>query len=358
MHPIRLICPMLAAGILLSGCNTAHEDAEHSAAETAETQTAAVTEAAAETSQTETTAAPEPERFAFNPHVYSPKLSAEIPPHHWQSFYNFCDALRKGEQTFACASQEAYDWVMDSCVLGHLMPPACMMISGESSDGSVPFEKGVGRIYYRIPVSEYAVRQAEFEQRVTDVLNSCLEPDDNDFEKCLKLYDYMESNYTYEDYPEGCPDGAYYYTFMNHKGVCDELSGVYMYLLLQVGIDAVEVSCCVPSMCHAWNYVILDGQGYHIDPTWSLKTDPSEKKLCLEYFMMTDEHRIRDGCPVDDLTVDLLPQYWANQSSLTFPATDDSYSTAYYSTLDALDEEHKILHYTDIYDQSYEMPYH
>ncbi len=352
-----ITCVLFAAAFLLSGCRADQAQPRHqsSAAETtAETSGTVLSEE----TQTETTAAAaEPESFAFNPHVYSPKLAEEIPQDHWESFYHLCDALRAGETTFACSSREAYEWATDPSILGHLFPPACMKITGESNDGTVPFENGTGRIYYRIPVEEYKERQAEFEEAVTNVLNGCLEADDDDFEKCLKLYNYMESNYIYENFPEGCGDGAYYYTFMTHKGVCDELSGVYVYLLMQVGVDALEIGCFEPDMCHAWTYVILDGQGYHIDPTWALMSGFDTEKLCLEYFMMTDEHRISDGCPVDDLTVDLLPEFWVNMSSLTFPATDDRFYAKDFATLDSLDEKNKILHYTDMYGTSFEMSY-
>ena len=350
---------LLAASVLLSGCRAKPVPDSRTTANTTAGTTAETTDTAEQTTkQSETTTTPEPERFTFNPHVYSPTLGTEIPQDHWDSFYNLCDALRAGGDTFACSSQEAYDFSMDSCVLAHLLPPSCMKISGESNDQTKPYENGVGRIYYNIPPEEYVKRQAEFEEKVVDVLNTCLEPDDDDFEKCLKLYRYMEMNYIYEDFPQGCGDGAYYYTFMTHKGVCDEISGVYMYLLLQVGVDVLEVGCTVPTMAHAWNYVIIDGHGYHIDPTWSLMPDHEiDASLSLEYFMMTDEHRIGDGCDLDELTVDLLPKYWLSNSTLKLPETDDRFYAKDYSKLDSLDEENKIMHYTDMYGNSFELYY-
>ena len=350
---------LLAASVLLTGCRAKPEPDSQTTANTAAETTAETTASAEQTTtQTETTAAPEPERFTFDPHVYPATLGVQIPQDHWDSFYNLCDALRKGENTFACSSQEAYDFVMDPSVLAHLFPPSCMKISGKSSDQTKPYENGVGRIFYSIPAAEYVKRQTEFEEKVVDVLNANLETDDDDFEKCLKLYRYMEMNYTYEDFPQGCGDGAYYYTFMTHKGVCDEISGVYMYLLLQAGVDVLEVGCCVPTMAHAWNYVIIDGHGYHIDPTWSLMPEHEiDASLSLEYFMMTDEHRINDGCDLEELTVDLLPEYWLKNSALKLPKPDDRFYAKDYSKLDSLDEENKIMHYTDMYGESFELHY-
>ena len=350
---------LAAALICMTGCSADQQSSVKEPDQTA-AQTEPTTEPTAasttEATTTETTAPP-PEPYRFDPHVYSPKLAPEIPQKNWEAFYNLCDALRAGEFTFACADREAYDWATDPAVLGHLFPPACMKITGESNDGTVPFENGVGRIYYNIPPGEYTQRQAEFEETVTGVLNSVLEPDDDDFEKCLKLYDYMESNFTYELYPEGSTDGAHYYTLMNHRGVCDELSGVYVYYLLQAGVDAVQLGCFEPEMCHSWVYVILNGKGYHVDPTWALKDSLETQKLRLEYFMMTDARRTETGCPVTDLTAALLPCFWVNRSSLTFPADDDRYYMKDYSDFDSLDEQNKTVHYTDMYGESHEMCY-
>lgn len=347
---------MLAA-ICLTGCAAnSQPEPEETGTQTASAATETTAAKPATTTETTTTAPPR-EPCRFNPHVYSPMLAAEIPQESWDAFYSLCDALRAGETTFSCASQSAYDWATDPAVLGHLFPVACMMISGESNDGTTPFENGTGRICYNIPIEEYTARQAEFEEAVTAVLNGCLAPDDDDFEKCFKLYRYMESTYTYESFPESSTDGAHYSAMRDHKGACDQISGVYACYLMQVGIDAVQVGCFDPDMCHAWTYVKLDGQGYHIDPTWALMSDRQTDRLLLEYFMMTDVRRTETDCPVDDLTVAVLPQFWVKETSLTFPAADDRNYMGDYSTLDLLDEQTKTVHYTDMYGESHEMHY-
>lgn len=358
MNKRKTVCILFAASAVLSGCRADSVSSDTETAEHTETEAAAETAdtAPAET-QTETTAEPEQKPYEFNPHVYSPKMSAVIPQEKWDALYCLCDALRAGEDTFSCASEEAYKWATDPCILSQLFPAACITVTGVSNDGTVPFENGIGRIYYQIPVEEYVKRQADFEESVVDVLNTYLEPDDNEYEKCLKLYDYMESNYDYENVPETLDCGASYYTFIHRKGVCDELSAVFTYFLMQVGVDALAVGCFDPDMCHSWTYVTISGQGYHIDPTWSLKSQSGTDELDLEYFMMTDEHRINDGCTLDDLTVDLLPEFWVNFSTLRFPADDDRYSIPYHAVLNSIDEEKKIVYYTDMYGVSSELHY-
>ena len=362
MHREQYLSLVLAGMVLLSfgGCNKAEDSdaitdttagfiVSEGLDQTEMTQTETSETSAATTEITESS-------IEFNPHVYVSKLSTVIPQDHWESFYNLCDALRAGEDTFECSSQEAYDWATDPVTLNELFPAACMRISGKSDDGSVPFENGVGRIYYQMPVEEYVARQAEFEAIIADVLNTYLEPDDNDFEKCLKLYDYMESTYFYEEIPQYSGNGASYYTIMNRKGVCYELSSVYSYLLLQVGVDALNVGCYAPGMDHAWTYVVVDGVGYHVDATWSLKSYLYNDDLCLEYFMMTDDNRTASGCPVDDLTVPLLPGYWVKFSTVTFEAPEQKYHFSSVSRYRYLDEDEKILYYDDsegLYSVSY-----
>ena len=304
----------------------------------------------AETSQQETDTEAEPQLYEFNPHLHSDLLAKEIPQENWDAMYSLSDALRTGADTFECSGREAYDWCMDSVNLANLIPAACMRITSESSDGTIPFENGRGRIYYKMPAEEYVVRQAEFEKMIADVLNEYLEKDDNDFEKCLKLYDYMESNYSYDYDPntdEKSEDGYVYSAFMTHKGQCIDLSAVYCHLLLQAGVDALNVGCFYDNMDHAWTYAIVNGQGYHIDPTWALKDVLYTDSLYLSYFMMTDEIRTSTGCPVDDLTVQMLPKFWVKSSSITLPATDDRYYVGDSAVFKSLDEKNKILCYLD-----------
>ena len=299
-----------------------------------------------------------PELYEFNPHVYSPTLAQEIPQDYWDSFYNMCDALRKGESAFDCSSQDAYDFCMLPATTANFFPAACTKISGESDDGSIPYENGTGRIYYKMPVEEFIQRQADFELLIEDILNSNLESDDNEFEKALKLYLYIGNNYYYDDSAVREGECAYYRTFTEKKGMCVDYGSVYGYLLLQVGIDALDIGCFEPDMCHAWTYVVIDGQGYHCDTTWALKSCyQGVDGVYLDYFLMSDEDRNEDGCLVRDLTMQALPQFSLSRSRIVLSATDEQYSFPDWSVFDSLDEENKVLYYRDMYGNLCEMSY-
>ena len=168
---------------MVSGCNRGKaETTEQTVLSGVAGQTA--TSDVTETSVTETTAS---EPFEFNPHVYSGKIAERVPQDYWDSFYNLCDALRKGEDTFQCSSQEAYNWATDVGVLCDLFPPAGAKIEGKSTDGSPAFENGIGKITYKTDIDEWKKREADFEAMIVDIINSTVEKDDTDFETTLSL---------------------------------------------------------------------------------------------------------------------------------------------------------------------------
>ena len=357
MNYKRIIGTLLAASVLLAGCSVRADNDETAingltALGSAEESDTAVTETE------ETTETAEMRFFEFNPHVYSKVLAEEIPQDYWDSFYNLCDALREGETEFECSSQEAYDFCMLDSTLANFFPAACIKITGTANDGTVPFENRTGRIYYKMPVEEYVARQADFEALITGILNETLEYDDDDFEKCLKLYLYVAENYDYDEDDVVPGDAAFYSTFINKKGMCVDFGAIYGYLLLQVGIDALDIGCFEPDMCHAWTYVVLNGKGYHVDTTWALTSCyPGVDGVYLEFFLMSDEDRNRDGCLVRDLTMQALPQFFLSNSKIKLTADDEQYSFPDFSTFESLDEENKILYYKDMSGNLCEMKY-
>ena len=345
---------MLAVSFLISGCNkgkTEATDKTDISGVAGQTAASDITTS----SQIETTAS---EPFEFNPHVYSGKIAERIPQDYWDAFYNLCDALRKGEDTFGCSSQEAYNWATDVSVLCDLFPPAGAKIEGKSTDGSPAYENGTGKIHYNMPVEDFLKRESDFEVLITDILNSTIEKDDTEYERALKLYLYVAKNYVY-DYSliENLSNDENYVfaCFKEKKGQCVNFASVYAYLLLQAGIDAVSYRI-YEELCHAWTYAVIDGKGYHIDTTWALQADGIEG-VYLDYFMMSDKERIADGCTLTDPNVTLLPECSVNKTNVKFDAKDGQYCIRDYCRFVSLDEEKKIVHYTDLYGEPKEFCY-
>ena len=194
----KLIGISLAFVLLATGCSTKGSETETTtelesivAADTTETSEA-------ETSQTETKAE---STYKFNPHLYSKTVGDAIPDDYYQALYNLIDALREGKDTFECPSQEAYDWAIKDTTLNNLFPAAWMKVTGVSNDGTVPYENGIGRIYYNMPADEFVTREAEYEAEIEEVLNTWLEDDDTDFDSEMVMTDM--DGYQYDEDQDG-----------------------------------------------------------------------------------------------------------------------------------------------------------
>lgn len=361
----RITSLMLAAiifvsAVLITGCigktpgSEADASASPTAADTAEpageptqevTEAPAVTDEPTVTEEPVVTEEPGP-AYEYDPHPYVPTIAEDVPQEYWEALYNLSDALRAGETTFECASEAAYKWATDPSVLTQLLPAACVKIKAQGSDGSAPYENGVGRIYYQIPIDEFLERQEAFETLVEDVLNTCLEPDDDEFEKTLKLFRYIAINYNYNyDFIENMDDGSVYHTIMARSGQCIDLASVFSFFLLQAGVEAMQVGGSAPDMDHAWTYLVLNGKGYYSDVTWSLVSEDGCDPIPLCYFLMTTERRAKSGFYMTDLMVPLLPKYWAEFSNAEFIADDEDFMFPPASFFTSIDEESKTVHY-------------
>lgn len=336
----KVLSLVLAFAFLISGCNSSKETSESTTAGSVEEtyDTIIFTDAPDEpVDQTP---------FEFNPHVYSGKTAERIPQDYWDSFYNLCDSLRNGEDTFKCTSQEAFNWATDATVLCNFFPAAGAKVE------PAYFGNGIGKVRYNMSVEDFLKRESDFEVMITDILNNNIEKDDTEYERALKLYLYVANNFYYDtSLIEKLDDDNFVYAcFMQKKGQCVNFASVYAYLLLQAGIDAVNFSVYEPTMCHSWTYAVINGKGYHIDTTWALKVD-GINGIYLDYFMMSDKQRKEDGCTLEDPTVLLLPGLSVNQSGVKFDADDEHYCIRYYCKFLSLDEKNKILYYNDLYDQ-------
>ncbi len=292
--------------------------------------------------------------YTFNVHVCPKKLYDAYGPEEWESFFNLCDALEAGEDSFECSSRDAYEWCFSGGPLSKYYPVARFYVTADYING---YQNGIGHFTYDIPKEEFMQKQKDFEQLVVDILNENVRKDYTDFEKCVALYEYMVTNYTYDyvqcanndvEIMNTLPKDSFgtYRTFRDKEGICDNLSAVYNFLLLQCGVEAVQFE----GQNHAWTYVTIDGEGYFIDPTWGLH---SECFHDLDYFMMTEADR--EPYFGDDMHP-VMFYYEHKNKDVDFSATDDKYAVLHGGDFVALDTENKILYY-DLYGELKEFHY-
>ncbi|MCR4669798.1 MAG: transglutaminase-like domain-containing protein [Saccharofermentans sp.] len=351
MNKKRLSASIVIFALLLSGCSGKGPESisDTSAEVTTETSETFETSTVTETTTSETTKKIEP--MKFNPHVHTDLMSEVVTDDMWESFYNLIDALRKGEDTFACSSEQAYAWCFYGNSLNVLYPPANLVVNGTG------YEDGVGKFEYEIGKEEYLKRDKAFEAEIVKIMNEAVRSDYSDFEKIMSLYDYMCKNwvYDYEDINgQDYDDFGSYACLMKRNGICVEVAYAFTYLLLQAGVEATPFGT---EGEHDWSYVKLNGKGYHVDPTWGLHGESPDTGLNLEYFMMTEEERSDDGLQ-SKYQAEMLWMWKEDYDIKRFAATDETFKPlkdgGYYI---GMDTEKNIIEYTDFKGDKKEFSY-
>ena len=280
------------------------------------------------------------QEFVFDPKVSSVYLDEIFGEDIMAVWYNLVDAVLAGEDTFACPDQETYDWVMgqfpDRCfpVLTQLIEPVY--------GGAV--ENGTARFLYKTSKEDVCDRLLEFEALVEEILNKTMKADYSGLEKALSLYRYFYCTYeydydTFEKQQEESVDYLSSYRFLTEgTGICQEIAPAYSYLLMQAGVDATIMiaESQLYDYNHQWSYVRINGNNYHIDPTYVLGTYSS-----LEYFMMTDEKRSEEFLPEEFV---VAGSYTQEHEHLGYIADDDTFSPLWDLSLDMFDPDENIIY--------------
>lgn len=295
--------------------------------------------------------------YTFKPHVISPFLEKEREGAK-ETFFAFIDALRAGEDSFACPDEETMKWC------GNELAHYCFLIAEDYAYGEY-IGDGRAKIIYRVGKEVYLKREREYEAQIEAILNDVLEDDYTDLEKALALYEFIAEYCVYDwnkwfglmNFERGVTQTGYR-VLVEQKGVCWEIASLYAYLLMQsgVGADVVigESTEADETERHAWVYLELDGQGYLIDPTWGI-TDARGSELA--YFLFTDEMReMRDLWRTASAEVAGAGPY-KSREKYSFFATDDRYSPLWNGWFIAFDEEADCIYYADRYSVMHKFEY-
>lgn len=107
----------------------------------------------------------------------------------------------------------------------------------------------------------------------SDILAEIVTEDMTDWEKAEAIYTYITENVAYDfRYYSGKNDMPFASTvalgaLRDHLAICGGYSHAFETLLDLCGIENYTVSGICNGEYHAWNYVILDSEGYYCDPT-------------------------------------------------------------------------------------------
>lgn len=322
----------------IAGCNViVPEKTESVTSETVTTTSETTTEA---TTTTEARG-----HFDFKPVVISTIFRDIMGEDMYKAYCNYVTAVRNGEDSFEVKDEHTYDWMIGQfpCQL----QPVYYEFTESNYGGA--FKDGRATFQYKISKDELKTKEAEFEKIVTDILNENLRDDYSDFEKALALYLYFSNTYTYdyESYEKMKEDPFMKfsaYRFLTRKtGICSECSAAYSFLLLQAGVDAtVAGGTGSDGEGHGWSYVTINGNNYHIDPTFVMG-----KPNCLSYFMMTDAQRENEN-GYKKAKTSIACHYKEDHNGNKYDANDDFFAPLWGGILPSWDRSKKLIYYEDI----------
>ncbi len=112
-----------------------------------------------------------------------------------------------------------------------------------------------------------------------------IEDDMNDLDKVIYLHDAVVERTVYG----GNTDAKYVASgvFLEKKAVCAGYAKALNILLRRVGIDTTYVKGT--SLNHGWSYVKLNGEWYHVDPTWDDTRSPKSGQTSRKFLLLNDE---------------------------------------------------------------------
>lgn len=140
---------------------------------------------------------------------------------------------------------------------------------------------------YLYPKSRIETMTKSIERKTEEVLE-IIEETDTDYEKELKIHDFLCDSVVYpSDFDE-----SYYYNIYGalvmKKSVCEGYARTMQYLCTKIGIECVLVTGSSKNEGHMWNQIKLDGNWYNLDLTWD-DADGSEP-IWHTYFNFNDKY--------------------------------------------------------------------
>ena len=285
-------------------------------------------------------------KLHFQPKVASKYLTEVFGEQMVVTWYNLVDAVLSGKTEVACPDDHTFKWVVgqfpDKC-----LPPLHGHIWAVDPDH--PVKNGVARFMYDDGTSheQLMAEIADFSKMVEEILNETMKPEYSDFENALGLYNYFDSHYTYdwdayEDNEQGKANYLSSYRMLTgKKGICQEISVAYSYLMMQTGaeIDVVGGVSETDGEHHQWSYIRLNGHDYHIDPTWVLEMNGK-----LDYFLMTDAQRYAQGGYSKD-RFRYVSSYTQEHPYPDYQANDETFAELWNGYFSSLDHENRTLYY-------------
>ena len=150
-------------------------------------------------------------------------------------------------------------------------------------------------ISYSMSKEDIKKHQDEIDRIGKDFIKNEIIPTMSNYEKILKAHDYIVLNSRYDERLENegsvPPESNSSYGILALGiGVCEGYAKALKHLLDLLNIESMVVVGTSRGENHAWNLVKIDGDYYHIDPTWDDPvTSDGSNILRHNYFNLSDK---------------------------------------------------------------------
>ena len=141
-------------------------------------------------------------------------------------------------------------------------------------------------LFYKYSDSEIIRMQNAIDSEVNRILSK-ITSDMTDYDIVKLFYDYLAENVVYVDDTENCRD--LYGVFAEKKALCGGYAKAFSYLCGKVGIENLTITGDADNVPHMWNMVKLEGEWYHIDPTYAVTESALGSYVRYDYFCVTDD---------------------------------------------------------------------
>lgn len=137
-----------------------------------------------------------------------------------------------------------------------------------------------------------------YEQKIAELMAEACLPGMTDWQLALSVHDYIVLHVVY-DLTYAKKTG--YAGLVDGTTVCNGYALLYMDVMNRLGIPCHMVICedTGDGDGHAWNMIQLQGQWYHVDPTWDDPTPDTYGYVCHDHFLKTDEEFLYGENPHD-----------------------------------------------------------
>lgn len=124
--------------------------------------------------------------------------------------------------------------------------------------------------------------------QVDQILPKIIKKGATEFEKVKAVHDYIVLNGSYSS---NTKNSQYItYTFLTEqKGVCQAYSLLMYKMLEELNVEAKYVKGYSNNERHAWILAKVNGEWYHVDPTWDDPVGNKNDEVRYKYFMLTDK---------------------------------------------------------------------